>query len=408
MEAVVHRDNLRSALKRVKANDGSPGVDGMTTEQLSDHLRTHWPSIREQLLSMRYQPQPVKWCEIPKATGGTRVLGIPTALDRFIQQAVLQVLQPRFDPTFSAHSYGFRPGRNAHQAIDAARQYVAEGRHVVVDVDLKAFFDRIHHDVLMGRLARRIEDKRVLKLIRAYLGAGILAHGVVMERHQGAPQGGPLSPLLANVMLDEVDKDLEARGHRFVRYADDCNVYVRSVKAGERVMESLRKKYASLHLEINESKSAVAAVWGRKFLGYSFFRDAEGVVKKGVSASAQTTFRERVKSLTCRTQGRSLDQVIKVLNLYLVGWKGYFGKTQQKRLLHDLDGYVRRRLRMLRLRQWSRSSTIYRELRKLGMRIPTAWSISGSCGGWWPKSLKLAAALPPKWFDSLGLKRLRG
>ncbi len=290
MEEVLHPDNLRSALKRVKSNDGSPGVDGMTCEQLSQHLRLHWPLIRAQLLASQYQPQPVRACEIPKAKGGTRTLGIPTALDRFIQQAILQVLQPRFDPTFSPHSYGFRPGRSAHDAIDAARAYVAQGREVVVDVDLKDFFNHINHDVLMGRLARRIEDKRLLKLIRAFLTTGLFVGGIARERDQGTPQGGPLSPLLANVLLDEVDKDLESRGHTFVRYADDCNVYVRSLRAGHRVMDHLREKYGTLRLTINDSKSAVAVVWGRKFLGYSFFRDPQGEVKKGVSASAQTTF----------------------------------------------------------------------------------------------------------------------
>ena len=405
LEAVVQRDNLRRALTRVKANKGSPGVDGMTVDQLPTHLREHWPRLREELLAGRYQPQPVRRCEIPKATGGTRILGIPTAVDRFIQQAILQVLQPRFDPTFSPHSYGFRPGRSAHDAILAAQRYIAEGRVVVVDVDLEKFFDRVHHDVLMGRLARRIEDKHLLGLIRRYLEAGMLADGVVTERHEGTPQGGPLSPLLANVLLDEVDKELERRGHAFVRYADDCNVYVRSVKAGERVMSFLREKYASLHLRLNESKSAVGPVWGRKFLGYQLYR-YRGEVRLGVSAKALDAFKTRVREITRGVVGQSLAQVIEALNVYLRGWKGYFRLTQQVKLFGDLDGWMRRRLRALQLRHWKRGPTIYRKLKSLGMLPQTAWSISCSPGGWWPRSLQLGNHLPPKWFDTLGLVRL--
>jgi RNA-directed DNA polymerase len=405
MEEVVHRDNLRSALKRVKANKGSPGVDGMTVDQLSAHLRVHWPRLREELLAGRYQPQPVRRCEIPKATGGTRTLGIPTAVDRFIQQAILQVLQPRFDPTFSPHSYGFRPGRSAHDAIAAAQRYVTEGRGVVVDVDLEKFFDRVNHDVLMGRLAHRIGDKCLLGLIRRYLQAGMLADGVTTERHEGTPQGGPLSPLLANVLLDEVDKELERRGHAFVRYADDCNVYVRSVRAGERVMAFLRERYASLHLRLNESKSAVAPVWGRKFLGYQLYR-TRGEVRRGVSAKALEAFKGRVREITRRVVGRSLPEVIEGLNVSLRGWKAYFGRTQQPRLLGDLDGWMRRRLRALQLKHWARGPTIYRKLKSLGMHRQTAWSIACSPGGWWRRSQQLSAHLPPAWFDRLGLVRL--
>ena len=405
LEAVVQRDNLLRALSRVKANKGSPGVDGMTVDQLPTHLRAHWPRLREDLLAGRYQPQPVRRCEIPKATGGTRMLGIPTAVDRFIQQAILQVLQPRFDPTFSPHSYGFRPGRSAHDAILAAQRYVADGRVVVVDVDLEKFFDRVHHDVLMGRLARRIEDKRLLGLTRRYLEAGMMADGVATERHEGTPQGGPLSPLLANVLLDEVDKELERRGHAFVRYADDCNVYVRSLKAGERVMSFLREKYASLRLRLNESKSAVGPVWGRKFLGYHLYRYG-GEVRRGVSAKSQEAFKRRVREITRRVVGRSLEQVIEELNVYLRGWKGYFRLTQQVKLFGDLDGWMRRRLRALQLKHWARGSTIYRKLKALGMHRDTAWSIARSPGGWWPRSLQLGKHLPTRWFDELGLVRL--
>lgn len=405
LEEVVQRGNLLRALARVRANRGSPGVDGMTVDQLSAHLRVHWPRLREDLLAGCYQPQPVRRCEIPKATGGTRMLGIPTAVDRFIQQAILQVLQPRFDPTFSPHSYGFRPGRSAHDAILAAQRYVAEGRGIVVDIDLEKFFDRVHHDVLMSRLARRIEDRRLLGLIRRYLEAGMLADGVVVERREGTPQGGPLSPLLANVLLDEVDKELERRGHAFARYADDCNVYVRSLKAGERVMNFLREKFASLHLRLNESKSAVGPVWGRKFLGFHLYRH-NGEVKRGVSAHALDAFKRRVRELTRRVVGQSLASVIATLNPYLRGWRAYFRPTQQVSVLRDLDGWIRRRLRALRLKQWARSSTIYRRLRALRMRRDTSWSISNSPGGWWRRSLQLAAHLPPRWFDSLGLARL--
>lgn len=405
MEAVVHPDNLRSALKRVKANKGSPGVDGMTVDQLPAYLREHWPRLREELLAGRYQPQPVRRCEIPKATGGVRELGIPTVVDRFIQQAILQVLQPRFDPTFSEYSFGFRPGRSAHDAIDAAQRYVSEGRAVVVDVDLEKFFDRVNHDVLMGRLAKRIEDGRLLGLIRRYLEAGGMADGVATERHEGTPQGGPLSPLLANVLLDEVDKELERRGHAFVRYADDCNVYVRSVRAGERVMAFLRERYASLHLRLNESKSAVAPVWGRKFLGYQLYR-TRGEVRRGVSAKALKAFKDRVREITRRVAGRSLSMVIEALNVYVRGWKAYFGRTQQAKLLGELDGWMRRRLRALQLKHWKSGPTIYRNLRALGVQRKTAWSYARSPGGWWRRSMSLTFHLPSAWFDNLGLLRL--
>ena len=344
-------------------------------------------------------------CEIPKATGGVRTLGIPTVVDRFIQQAILQVLQPRFDPTFSEHSYGFRPGRSAHGAIAAAQRYVQQGRVVVVDVDLESFFDRVNHDVLMSRLARRIEDKRLLGLIRRYLEAGVLADGVATARHEGTPQGGPLSPLLANVLLDEVDKELERRGHAFVRYADDCNVYVRSERAGERVMAFLRERYASLHLRLNESKSAVAPVWGRKFLGYHLY-SYRGEVRRGVSASAVKAFKSRVRWITRRVAGRSLSQTIESLNVFVRGWRSYFSRTQQVKLFEALDGWIRRRLRALQLKHWARGPTIYRALRALGMYPSTAWSIACSPGGWWRRSLQLAKHLPPQWFDSLGLMRL--
>ena len=309
MEEVVGRANLVGALKRVRQNKGSPGIDGMSVEELPEYLRRHWGEIRQRLLAGTYQPKPVRRQEIPKSGGGVRELGIPTVLDRFIQQAILQVLQPRFDPTFSRHSHGFRPGRRAHDAVGEAQQYIQEGRRWVVDVDLEKFFDRVNHDVLMGRLAKRIEDKAMLRILRRYLEAGVMANGVVMERHMGTPQGGPLSPLLANVLLDEVDKELELRGHAFVRYADDCNVYVRSRRAGQRVMQALRHLYGKLRLQVNEEKSAVARVWDRQFLGYSFWVAAGKVVKRRVSKKALTKFKERVRQITSRSGGRSLQQV---------------------------------------------------------------------------------------------------
>jgi len=293
MERIVERGNLVRALKRVRANQGSPGVDGRTVDDLVADLREHWPVIREQLLTGRYQPSAVKRVEIAKPGGGMRQLGIPTVLDRFIQQAVLQVLQPRFDPSFSESSYGFRPGRSAHDAVCQAQRYVQSGRRWVVDVDLEKFFDRVNHDILMGRLVKRIADARVLRLIRRYLEAGVLCNGVVQERHEGTPQGGPLSPFLANVLLDGVDKELERRGHRFVRYADDCNVYVRSKRAGERVMQGLVSLYAGLHLQVNPAKSAVAPVWERSFLGFSFWVAPGKVVKRRVAPKALMVLKER-------------------------------------------------------------------------------------------------------------------
>ena len=337
MEEVVGRANLVGALKRVRQNKGSPGIDGMSVEELPEYLRRHWGEIRQRLLAGTYQPKPVRRQEIPKSGGGVRELGIPTVLDRFIQQAILQVLQPRFDPTFSRHSHGFRTGRRAHDAVREAQQYIQEGRRWVVDVDLEKFFDRVNHDVLMGRLAKRIEDKAMLRILRRYLDSGVMANGVVMERHMGTPQGGPLSPLLANVLLDEVDKELELRGHAFVRYADDCNVYVRSRRAGQRVMQALRHLYGKLRLQVNEEKSAVARVWDRQFLGYSFWVAAGKVVKRRVSKKALTKFKERVRQITSRSGGRSLQQVAEELRRYVLGWKAYFGLADTPGVFRDLD-----------------------------------------------------------------------
>ena len=332
------RGNLQRAWKRVKANKGAAGVDGLSIEQTAERLLTEWAGIRAQLLSGLYRPSPVRRVMIAKPDGSQRELGIPTVTDRLIQQALLQVLQPLLDPGFSEHSYGFRPGRRAHDAVLAAQAYVQSGRRIVVDVDLEKFFDRVNHDILIERLRKRVPDQGVLRLIRAYLNSGILDGGLVMQRHEGTPQGGPLSPLLANVLLDEVDKELERRGHCFVRYADDCNVYVHSRRAGERVMALLRRLYARLRLRINEAKSRVSSVFaGRKFLGYSFWVAPKGVIKRTVAKKALETFKQRVRQLSRRSCGRSLQQVVERLSSYLEGWKGYYRLAQTSRVWQMLD-----------------------------------------------------------------------
>ncbi len=350
MERVAAHANLRAAMKRVKQNKGSAGVDGMTVDVVDDWFTAHGEELRQQLLSGSYRPAPVRRVSIPKKDGWMRELGIPTVVDRVVQQAVLQVLQPLFDPTFSTSNYGFRPGRSAAQAVLAAQRFQQEGRKIVVDVDLSKFFDRVNHDVLMGRLAKRIEDKRLLRLIHRFLEAGVMLNGVVMERHEGTPQGGPLSPLLANVLLDEVDKELERRGHAFCRYADDCNVYVRSMKAGERVMAGLRRLFESLRLKVNEEKSAVARATTRKFLGFSF-RMSKGTVRRRIAPQSIATMKDRVRGLTRRTVGKSLDDVIKGLRSYLLGWKNYFQLGESPTTLRDLDKWVRHRLRTIVVKQ---------------------------------------------------------
>lgn len=407
MEMVVERGNLKMALKRVKANKGSPGIDGMTVEDLPAYLRENWDRLRAELLDGSYQAQPVRQQEIPKAGGGVRKLGIPTVVDRFLQQAILQVLGPRFDPTFSEHSYGFRPGRRAHDAVRAAQKYIQDGRSWVVDVDLAQFFDRVNHDVLMGRLSSQIGDKRLLRLIRRYLEAGVLAEGVSKERHEGTPQGGPLSPLLANVLLDEVDKELEKRGHCFVRYADDSNVYVRSERAGRRVMEGLRRLYANLHLQVNEAKSAIARPWDRKFLGYSFWV-AKGTVKRRIADKALEAMKERVRLITGRSRGRTLTSVITELGVFLRGWKEYFRLTESPTVLRELDGWIRRRLRMVQLKHWKTGPRVFRELCARGVPANAAASAAAHCQRWWriARHPGLQLALPPREFDRLGLTRL--
>jgi RNA-directed DNA polymerase len=408
MERVVEGGNLRRALKRVQQNQGSPGVDGLTVEELPAHLRAHWPAIREQLLTGRYQPSVVKRVEIPKPGGGVRALGIPTVLDRFIQQAVLQVLQPVIDPTFSESSYGCRPNRSAHDAVCQAQRYVQSGRRWVVDVDLEQFFDRVNHDVLMGLVAKRITDARLRTLIRRYLEAGMMASGVVVERHEGTPQGGPFSPLLANVLLDVVDQQLERRGHRFVRYADDCNVYVQSRRAGERVMAGLTRLYAKLKLRINLSKSAVAPARERSFLGYSFWVAPGKLVKRRVAPRALEKMKARVRQITSRSGGRSLSHVIAELRSYLVGWRAYFRLADTPGVFSDVDQWLHRRLRMLIVKQCKRGTTLFRVLHTRGVPLRVARAAAAHCRRWWAMAAHgaLNTAFPTKYFDTLGVPRL--
>ena len=395
------------AWKRVKANKGAAGVDGMDIAQTGRYLVTALPTIRDQLMAGTYRPSPVRRVGIPKPDGSERELGIPTVTDRLIQQALLQVLQPLIDPTFSEHSHGFRPGRRARDAVLAAQQHVQDGFRIVVDVDLSKFFDRVNHDILIDRLRKRVPDASVIRLIRAYLNAGIMNNGVVARRDEGTPQGGPLSPLLANVLLDEVDRELERRGHRFERYADDCNVYVRSQKTGERVMSLLTRLYDKLRLKINESKSAVTNAFGRKFLGYELWMARKGEVKRGVSRKAHATFKQQIRWRTRRSGGRSMSEVIGKLRPYVLGWKAYFGLTQTPRVWRELDEWMRHRLRAVQLKQWKRGSTIYRKLRALGASDKVAQMVAGNSRRWWRNSrMALNSILTIAYFDALGMPRL--
>nr|WP_230959242.1 group II intron reverse transcriptase/maturase [Burkholderia stagnalis] len=407
LSQALARANLVMAWKRVKANRGSAGVDGKSIAETAAHLKTHWPRIREALLEGSYRPAPVRRVQIPKPGGGMRELGIPTVTDRLIQQALLQVLQPIIDPTFSEHSYGFRPGRRARDAVLMAQRHVQDGYRVVVDVDLEKFFDRVNHDILMERLSRRIEDKAVLRLVRRYLVAGIMDGGVVMERHEGTPQGGPLSPLLANVLLDEVDRELEKRGHHFVRYADDCNVYVRSHSAGERVLNGLRKLYDRLHLRVNEAKTAVAQATGRKFLGYELWRGTGGRIKCAVARKTLKTFKQRIRELTRRSGGRNLPEVAERLRAYVPGWKAYFHLAQTPKVFRQLDEWIRHRLRAMQLKHWRRGTTMYRELLAMGASAEDARRVAANSRCWWRNSYQmLNRAMPVAYFDRLGVPRL--
>jgi len=410
MEEVCERDNLREALQRVKSNKGSAGVDGMTIDDLSAYLKEHWPVIREQLLSGTYEPKPVRRVEIPKPDGGgVRKLGIPTVLDRFVQQAVMQVLQRQWDPTFSQHSYGFRPGRSAHQAVAQAQQYIVAGYGWVVDFDLEKFFDRVNHDKLMGQIANRVEDKRLLKLIRAFLNAGVMENGLVSPSVEGTPQGGPLSPLLSNLVLDELDRELERRGHRFVRYADDSNIYVRSERAGQRVMDSITHFIThKLKLKVNESKSAVARPQERKFLGFSFTAGPE--VKRVIAPKALERFKQRIREITRKVKGVSIKTTMEELASFMRGWRGYFGFCETPEVLIALTRWVRLRLRAALWRQWKTPRRRRAELIALGVTERLASNTAGSGRGPWhlARSKALSVGLSNAYFRSLGLPSLFG
>jgi len=404
MEEVLDPGNLRKALERVRRNKGAPGVDGMTVEELGDYLREQWPGIMARLLEGSYTPQPVRRVEIPKAGGGMRPLGVPTVLDRFIQQAVGQVLGKRWDSSFSESSYGFRPGRSAHQAVRRAQEHIRAGCRIVVDVDLEKFFDRVNHDILMGLVSTRVEDRRMLKLIRGYLNSGVLEGGLVSPTVMGVPQGGPLSPLLSNLMLDVLDKELERRGHRFVRYADDCNIYVRSWRAGERVMEGVERFLAKrLKLVVNTGKSAVDRPARRSFLGFSFTPGA--APKRRVAPKALGRFRQRIRELTRCVKGISLDELIKELSRYITGWRGYFGYCETPVVLGELDKWIRRRVRAIVWRQWKRGRTRFKALRRLGVGRGLAAQTAGSPHGSWRISMSpaLSIALPNASLIKLGL-----
>jgi RNA-directed DNA polymerase len=407
MEEVLERDNLRKALRRVKSNKGSPGIDGMSVWQLPGYLKEHWQGVRDRLVSGTYKPQPVKRVEIAKPGGGVRKLGIPTVLDRFIQQALLQVLQKYWDSTFSERSFGFRPKRSAHQAVACAQQHLADGYCWIVDIDLEKFFDRVNHDMLMGRVAKRVRDRRVLKLIRAFLNAGVMENGLVSRITEGTPQGGPLSPLLSNIVLDDLDRELERRGHRFVRYADDCNVYVRSERAGQRVMGSLTRFITrNLKLKVNEAKSAVVQPWECTFLGFSFTSGPEP--KRRIAPQAIERLKKRIRKLTRRTRTVGLQQMVAELAQYLIGWKGYFGFAQTARVPKKLDSWIRRRLRCVVWKQWKRGRVRFKELRARGVSKDLAAQTAGSPHGPWriSRSPALSFAFPNAYFKTLGLPSL--
>jgi RNA-directed DNA polymerase len=405
MEAVCERSNMVAAYRRVVSNKGSAGVDGMSVGELRGYLKRHWPEVKQQLLEGRYQAQAVKAVDIRKPDGGIRTLGIPVVLDRMIQQAILQVLQPLWEPTFSAHSYGFRPGRSTHQAIAQARQYVTQGYRWVVDIDLEKFFDRVHHDRLMSRLAERIRDKRMLRLVRSFLNAGILRDGLMQPRHEGTPQGGPLSPFLSNVVLDELDKELERRGLRFVRYADDCNIYVASKRAAERVMDSVSSFISKrLKLRVNLNKSAADYCESRKFLGVNLMPRGKET-RVGFGEKSTERFKRRIRKLTRPTKGTSIDKVIRELSVYLRGWYGYFRIVDAKRARENLDGWVRRRVRALAWRQWKTPQRREEQLRTLGVSPCVARTTSQSSKGPWHLSTSqaLCIALSTKRLSSMGL-----
>lgn len=407
MEAVVERSNMLCAYERVVSNEGAAGVDGLTVAELRPWLQAHWTKVRQALLAGEYMPQAVRKVEIPKPQGGVRTLGIPTVVDRLIQQALHQVLQALFEPEFSESSYGFRPGRNAQQAVEAARSYVAEGKRWVVDLDLEKFFDRVNHDVLMSRVARKVKDKRVLKLIRRYLEAGLMEGGVASARTEGTPQGGPLSPLLSNILLTDLDRELEKRGHRFCRYADDCNIYVGSERSGQRVMAAITAFLERrLKLKVNADKSAVARPWQRKFLGYSMTGHRKPKLR--IAEPSRNRFAEKVRKALGVSRGKSLKQVIENLNPLLRGWMSYFRLTEVKGVLEELDGWIRHKLRTLLWRQWKRNPTRAQNLMRAGLSAERAWqSSTNGRGPWWNGDAShMNAAFPKSYFDRMGLVSL--
>lgn len=405
MESIVDPLNLERAMARVIANDGAPGVDGMRVTDLEKYFERHRDRIIGELLSGTYRPQPVKRVEIPKLDGGVRKLGIPTAVDRVIQQAILLVLSPRWDETFSDNSFGFRPNRSAHDAVALAQSYLEEGCTWVIDMDLEKFFDRVNHDVLMSRVARRVQDKRLLKLIRAFLNSGVLVDGLLSGTPEGTPQGGPLSPLLSNLLLDELDRELESRGLRFARYADDCNIYVKSKRAGERVLQSVTAWLDKrLRLKVNQAKSAVDRPWKRKFLGFTFTVRR----KRSIARSSKAKFKKRVREITKRNRGSSLERVVRELRSYLLGWRGYFGFCQTRSVLRDLDSWIHRRLRSYVWKQWKTGKRRFHELRKLGVSKDLAAQTAGSRKGNWhiSRSPALNFALPGRVLAELGIPLL--
>ena len=407
MDAVVERSNLWRAYERVMRNKGAAGVDGLTVFEFKAWLQQHWPNVKAALLAGHYIPAAIRKVEIPKPNGGVRTLGIPTVLDRLIQQALLQVLQPEFEPTFSEHSYGFRPGRNAWQAVQRAQGYIREGRRWVVDLDLEKFFDRVNHDILMSRVARRVKDERILKLIRRYLEAGMMSEGIVSARAEGTPQGGPLSPLLSNILLTDLDRELERRGHRFCRYADDCNIYVKSEAAGQHAMQAITDYLErKLKLQVNRDKSAVARPWQRKFLGYSVTRHEQARLK--IADSSLKRLKDRVREIVVGNASRNLGKTIEALNPVLRGWTSYFRLTEVKGVLQALDGWIRRKLRCLLWRQWKRPATRNKRLQERGLGETRAWkSASNGRGPWWNAGAShMNAAYPKRFFDGLGLVSL--
>lgn len=405
MESICDPENLDMAMAKVIANGGAPGVDGMRVTGLEKYFERHRERITEELLTGTYRPQPVQRVEIPKPDGGVRKLGIPTAVDRVIQQAILLVLSPQWDKTFSRHSFGFRPGRSAHDAIAQAQTYLEAGYAWVVDMDLEKFFDRVNHDVLMSRVARRVEDKRLLKLIRAFLNSGVMIDGLAEATPEGTPQGGPLSPLLSNLLLDELDRELESRGLRFARYADDCNIYVRSRRAGERVLQSVTRWLdQKLRLKVNQSKSAVDRPWKRKFLGFTFTTRR----KRSIAPSSRLKFKKRIRQLTKRNRGASLVRVVSELRSYLLGWRGYFGFCQTPSVLRDFDSWIHRRLRCYAWKQWKTGRRRFAELRRLGIGKDLAAQTAGSRKRYWhiSRSPAMNMSLSRAYLIELGLPLL--